>query len=57
MAEMRQSNKHVQINDMGTAGWEVMITFRQGAEVPAVRSLIVPTYRQAKVLAQQEAVA
>ena len=55
LADQKQTNKHIQINDLGTAGWEVLITFHDPV-VPLVRRLIYPTYKEAKFAAQSLAV-
>lgn len=56
LADQRQTNKHIQINDLGTAGWEVQITFRDDRTEPLVRRLIYPTYKEAKFAAQSLAI-
>jgi hypothetical protein len=60
VADQKPSNKHIQINDLGTAGWEVQITYRSEADGTPdevlVRRLIYKTYKMAKFAAQSLAV-
>jgi hypothetical protein len=49
------AERHVQINDAGSAGWEVQITYNVGG-TPEVERLIYMKYHDAKVAAQALAI-
>ena len=52
VADGKPSNTHIQIVDAGTAGWEVVLTFRDEGKPPQSRIVVYPTYKQAKITAQ-----